>query len=39
MIPNNTLDLLEFHKLLRLISEFANSDASRLSVLDIQSAQ
>ena len=36
MIPNNTLDLLEFPRLLRLISEFANSDASRLSLLDIK---
>jgi DNA mismatch repair protein MutS2 len=35
MIPKNTLDLLEFNKLLRLISDFANSDASKISVADI----
>jgi DNA mismatch repair protein MutS2 len=36
MISENTLDLLEFNKLLRLISEFANSDASKVSVTDIR---
>jgi len=35
MIPENSLELLEFNNLLRLISDFANSDASRKSVLDI----
>jgi len=39
MIPKNTLDLLEFQKLLRLISEFAYSDASRQSVADIHPLQ
>ncbi len=36
MIPENTLELLEFNKLLRLISDFANSDASKISVSDIR---
>ena len=36
MIPKNTLELLEFNKLLRLISDFANSDASGVSVVDIR---
>ncbi len=36
MIPNNSFELLEFNKLLRLISDFANSDASKISVLDIR---
>jgi DNA mismatch repair protein MutS2 len=35
MIPENSLDLLEFPKVLRLISDFANSEASRISVLEI----
>jgi len=35
MIAKNTLELLEFHKLLRLISELANSEASRSAVLEI----
>lgn len=35
MIPENSLELLEFNKLLRLISDLANSDASKKSVLDI----
>ena len=35
MIPKNTLELLEFNKLLGLISNFANSDASKTSVLEI----
>lgn len=35
MISNNSLELLEFNKLLRLISDLADSDASKLSVLDI----
>ncbi|MEW6419349.1 MAG: endonuclease MutS2 [Nitrospirota bacterium] len=35
MIPENSLELLEFNKLLKLISDFASSDASRKSVLDI----
>jgi DNA mismatch repair protein MutS2 len=35
MLPENSLELLEFNKLLNLISGFANSDASRKSVLDI----
>ena len=39
MIPKNTLELLEFHKLLRLISDFAYSDASRQSVADIHPLQ
>jgi DNA mismatch repair protein MutS2 len=38
-IPKNTLELLEFHKLLRLISDFAYSDASRQSVADIHPLQ
>lgn len=36
MITENSLDLLEFHKLLRIISNFANSDASKKSVGDIR---
>jgi DNA mismatch repair protein MutS2 len=35
MIPKNTLELLEFRKVLALISEFANSEASRASILGI----
>jgi len=35
MITKISLDLLEFNKLLRIISDFANSDASRKSVLEI----
>ena len=35
MIPDNTLELLEFPKLLRLIAGFANSEASGKSVLEI----
>jgi len=35
MIPKTSLELLEFNKLLRLISDFANSDASKFSVMDI----
>ena len=35
MIPKTSLDLLEFNKLLRLISDFANSDASKFSVMDL----
>jgi DNA mismatch repair protein MutS2 len=35
MIPPNTLELLEFHKVLTLITEFANSEASRASILGI----
>ena len=36
MIPDNTLELLEFPKLLRLIAGFANSEASGKSVLEIE---
>lgn len=36
MVPDNTLELLEFPKLLRLIAGFANSEASGKSVLDIE---
>jgi len=36
MITANALDLLEFHKLLRIISSFAHSDASKKSVEDIR---
>jgi len=36
MIPKTSLDLLEFNKLLRLICDFANSDATRKSVSDIR---
>ncbi|MDH5202472.1 MAG: endonuclease MutS2 [Nitrospirota bacterium] len=36
MITENSLDLLEFHKLLRIISNFAHSDASKKSVADIR---
>lgn len=36
MIPKTSLDLLEFNKLLRLICDFANSDATRISVSDIR---
>lgn len=36
MIPNNTLELLEFPKLLRLIAGFANSGASGKSVSEIE---
>ena len=36
MISQNTLGLLEFPKLLRLISNFANSEASKASALEIQ---
>ena len=39
MIQKNTLELLEFHKLLRLISDFAYSDASRQSIADIHPLQ
>ncbi|MEW6585692.1 MAG: endonuclease MutS2 [Nitrospirota bacterium] len=35
MISQSCLELLEFHKLLRLISDLANSEASRLEALDI----
>lgn len=35
MIPKNTLELLEFHKVLLLISEFANCESSRAFILDI----
>ena len=35
MVPDNTLELLEFPKLLRLIAGFANSEASGKSVLEI----
>lgn len=35
MITENTLTLLEFPKLLRVISAFSHSDASRKAVLDI----
>lgn len=35
MILKNTLEILEFHKILRLIADFANSDASKISILDI----
>ena len=35
MVPDNTLELLEFPKLLRLIAGFANSSASGKSVLEI----
>ncbi len=36
MIPESSIELLEFNKLLGLISAYANSEASRLSVLDIR---
>ncbi len=36
MVPDNTLELLEFPKLLRLIAGFANSEASGKSVLEIE---
>ncbi|MFA4919665.1 MAG: endonuclease MutS2 [Thermodesulfovibrionales bacterium] len=36
MVPDNTLELLEFPKLLRLIAGFANSSASGKSVLEIE---
>jgi DNA mismatch repair protein MutS2 len=36
MIPKISLEILEFNKLLSLISGFANSEASKVSVLDIQ---
>ena len=36
MIAKNCLELLEFNKLLRLISNFANSDVSKKSLLDIR---
>jgi len=39
MIQKNTLELLEFHKLLRLISDFAYSDASRQSIANIRPLQ
>ena len=39
MIPKNTLELLEFHKLLRLISDFAYSDASRQSIANLHPLQ
>ena len=35
MIPKTSLDLLEFNKLLRLICDFANSEASKVSILQI----
>ncbi len=35
MIPKNTLELLEFHKVLRLVADFANSKSSKDSILDI----
>jgi DNA mismatch repair protein MutS2 len=35
MIPKNTLELLEFHKVLMLITDFAHSESSRASILDI----
>jgi DNA mismatch repair protein MutS2 len=36
MIPESSIQLLEYNKLLGLISGYANSEASRLSVLDIR---
>ena len=36
MTAKNSLELLEFNKLLKLISIFANSDASKKSLLDIR---
>jgi DNA mismatch repair protein MutS2 len=36
MIPNASLELLEFHKVLKYIADFAHSDASRSSILDIR---
>ena len=36
MIPKTSLDILEFPKLLRFIAGFANSDASKTSVLEIR---
>jgi DNA mismatch repair protein MutS2 len=36
MIPETTLELLEFRKLLRIISQYANSEASSKEVLKIQ---
>jgi len=36
MITQNSLNLLEFHKLLGIISNFAHSDASKKSVVDIR---
>ena len=36
MVPDNTLELLEFPKLLKLIAGFANSEASGKSVLEIK---
>ncbi len=35
MIAESSLELLEFHKLLRLISDLANSEASKAAVLEI----
>ncbi|HTR45342.1 MAG TPA: endonuclease MutS2 [Thermodesulfovibrionales bacterium] len=35
MIPESSLHLLEFHKLLRIVSGFSNSEASHKAVLDI----
>jgi DNA mismatch repair protein MutS2 len=35
MISESSLELLEFHKLLRLISDLANSEASKAAVLEI----
>lgn len=36
MIPTASLELLEFHKLLRYIADFAHSNASISSILDIR---
>ncbi len=35
MISKNTLELLEFHKVLMLITDFAHSESSRAFILDI----
>ena len=36
MIPESSIELLEFDKLLELVSALTNSEASRLSVLEIR---
>ncbi|NWF98535.1 MAG: endonuclease MutS2 [Nitrospirae bacterium] len=36
MIPNNSLEILEFNKVLNLISNYANSEASKKSILSIR---
>ena len=36
MTTKSSLDILEFHKLLRILSEYSNSDASRDSVMGLR---